>query len=614
MSKRSILCLAPFLAATLAAAQSPSASPAQDSQPSPTTTIYTQAKLVVLDVTVQDKDGHPIHGLKREDFTISENRKPQTVISFDEHTADSPVTPAPPMPPQPAGVFTDYTPIPPDGVLNVVLLDNLNTPTKDQSYVRSQLQKFVKNAPAGARIAIFGLTNRVYFLQGFTSNPEILKDAVEHKLTPRTSFLLDDPTGNNSDAISAGMPAGAIADNFTNFEAEQESFKTRVRVEYTLDAFNQLAHYLAAFPGRKNLIWFSASFPIDVAPDPTLPNPFTSMIDPMQEEYHQTTNLLAQAEVAVYPIDAQGIVSDPTFDVAKSGAGYTKNPRQFSNDENAFFTTQAEQHQTMFAIAQDTGGDAYLNSNDLATGVRRAIESGSNFYTLTYTPTDHTDNGEFRSIKVQLTHQASARGLSLSYRQGYFADQPFKPSSNPDKAAGNKLASADDRPTYNYDAAAMSRGAPMPADIFFRVRVLPASKTVEETVAPDNKPGTHAPFKPPYRRYDVDISASPEGFTFVQQANGRKTDTIEFSTFVYDNDGRLLNLTGKTISLDLSPDKYKQFKDSKIGYHLEVDAPARGESYLRIGIHNVPNDTFGVVEVPTSSVINLPPPVYPARK
>ena len=584
------------------------------------TVLHTGTQLVVVDVVARDKDGHPIHGLTREDFVLSEDKAPQPIRNFEEHTADTAVGPAAPLPPQPPGVFTNYTPVPANGVLNVLLLDTLNTPTKDQAYARTQLQQFIKKAAPGTRIAIFGLTTRLYFLQGFTSDPTILKDVVDHRLNARASVLLADPTGNNSDSTSAtaaatsdGLQPGTLLTTLTNFEAEQQAFQTRMRMEYTLDAFNVLGHYLNAFPGRKNVIWFSGSFPLDIVPDPTIPDPFAVMTAELEDEYHQTTNLLARSEVAVYPVDARGLMSDPSIDPAHSGAGYATNPRKFSTDMGTFFGSQAEEHATMMAIASDTGGEASFNTNDLASAVSKAINSGSNFYTLTYSPSNHNEHGEYRSIKVQLSPAANAKGITLSYRQGYFADDLDGSKKNAETATV-KGATVADRPTYSYASAAMSRGAPMPSDIIFRARVLPASTTAESELAPDNQPNPKASFKGPYRRYDIDISAPGDNFAFMVQHNGTRTGEIAFLAYVFDSDGKQLNAIGKSVQLHQNPEEHKKFIESKVGYHLEVSAPANGESYIRIGVHDLTTNTFGVVEVPTSSVIHLPPPVYPSRK
>ena len=69
---------------------------------------------------------------------------------------------------------------------------------------------------------------------------------------------------------------------------------------------NALAHYLSGFPGRKNLIWFSGSFPFSVLPNADIPDPFAVMGD-LSEEFRDTTSLLTRSQVAVYPVDARGL-------------------------------------------------------------------------------------------------------------------------------------------------------------------------------------------------------------------------------------------------------------------------------------------------------------------
>jgi VWFA-related protein len=244
----------------------------QTDVPSPgagSTVLQAGTQLVIVDVVVQGKDGHPIHGLKEEKFRLTEGGVAQKIRHFEEHSSQTLVTNMPAIPRLPAGTFTDYSPVPPDETLNILLLDSLNTPTKDQSYVRNQLQDYVKHANPGTRIAIFGLANQLVLLQGFTADPGTLKEAIDHKLIPRFSSLLDDPGGSGVDQISASDVAGGNTDltsaagasspvaqmaaNFQQFEAETAAIRTQMRLQYTLDAFNSLAHYLATFPGRKNL-------------------------------------------------------------------------------------------------------------------------------------------------------------------------------------------------------------------------------------------------------------------------------------------------------------------------------------------------------------------------
>jgi VWFA-related protein len=569
--------------------------------------LHTGTQLVIVDVTVQDKNGHPIHGLKREDFTLTESKRPQNVSSFQEYSSDKPHAAGPELPPMPPGTFTDYTPVPPSGALNILLLDTLNTPMADQSYVRSELRQYLKKAKPGTRIAIFGLSQRLFLLQGFSSDPQILKDVVEHKLTPRGSSLLDDAIGSDatpdaaSDMAAAGGAAGVVVSSMQGFEAEQKAFQTQLRVQYTLDAFNDLAHYLSAFPGRKNLIWFSGSFPINVLPDPSLNNPF-SVMENNDPEFRETTNLLSRAQVAVYPVDARALMADPTFSAASSKSD------PFGKRSGAFYTAQAREHMTMNQLAEDTGGAAFYNTNDLASAVQSAIESGSNYYTLMYTPTNRNGNGAYRDVRVALNGNLAAAGYSLNYRHGYYTDDLQHPRKEVAMAATTASNIASTSNGDIYARAAMAHGAPTPQDILFKARVQPIGTTSEPALAPANDADPTHPIKPPFRRFAVDLAAVGSDFQLtLNQDDGRRTGIIEFSVLLYDNDGTLLNATGKKVQLNLTPDAYKHFLSS-VDAHIEISVPVKGgNDFLRIGVHDISANRFGVVEVPITSVARLTP-------
>jgi VWFA-related protein len=568
------------------------------------TTLTTTTQLVAVDVIVQDRDGHPIHNLKTSDFQITEGKAPQTIKTFDEHAAATP-TNDPPKPLRlPPGVFTDFTPTPADTTLNILLLDTLNTPTTAQSYVRNQLQEYLKHATPGARIAIFGLTNHLYFLQGFTSDPDILKNIAERKLLPRPSVLLADPNGTDPDSLTdamatAGASETAVA-NMQQFEAQNAAFQTDLRTRYTLDAFNQLARYLGTFPGRKNLIWFSGSFPISIFPDATLNNPFAVQSD-AGDEIRQTTNLLSQTRVAVYPIDARGLQVSPVLGAARSGSSYARNPGKMATDNSNFTTANALEHMTMSQIADDTGGHAFYNTNGLADAVSKSINAGSNYYTLTYAPTDRTAKGDYRSIHVQLQGEPATRSLQLSYRHGYFADDathhtppaPATPTTSPT--------------TFSYATAAMQRGAPTPSEVLFKVDVRPDSTSTTDKIAPHNQPNPAVPVAGPFRLYDINFAVLGKDITMSPQPDGRRHGEVEFLAYVYNADGKLLNIDGQAVTMNLTPENYATLLKAGIGFQLQVSAPSRTDSFVRIAVHDIPSGHLGVVELPTSTLSLLPP-------
>ncbi|HKN21968.1 MAG TPA: VWA domain-containing protein [Terracidiphilus sp.] len=416
----------------------------------PTTTIRTSSDLVVVDVVASDSQQNPVHKLAAADFTLLEDGKPQTVKIFEEHQTQT-SAPLPPAPKLDPGIFTNYSIAPANGALNILLLDKLNTPMDAQTVVRDQVLKYLKGVPPGTRIAIFSLTTELKLLQGFTSNPELLRALVEGKKGNQGASPLmnnamegdqagaDDPTYDTmADTLGNDPDAAMILANLQQFEVEQQSFQLQLRARYTMDALNQLARYMSALPGRKNLIWFSGSFPVNILPDPDMlslstppskvpgaftPDPFAGVAS-MADEFRETVDLLARSQVAVYPIDARGLMVNPTLSVTQSGSTMIRKPNGFANANTKFFQQTSEEHGTMEQMAQATGGKAFVNTNGLKEAVEKAINAGSNYYTIAYTPTNRKWNGDYRKIQVKLDRP----GVTLAYRRGYFADDPNAPT------------------------------------------------------------------------------------------------------------------------------------------------------------------------------------------
>jgi len=599
-----------LLASAAAFAQDKATPPSQQA----TTVLHASTQLVIVDVMVQDADGKPVHGLTRDNFKVVEGKTPQVTHNFEEHSSAAPSGPPAKKLQMPPGMFTDYTPVKPNSTLNIILLDSLNTPVADQGYVRDQLKKYVMQAPANAQIAIFGLSSRITLLQGFTSDPNVLRDAVEHKLTPHSSKLLNDPGSSGSAgsqdlsdmvhevALETGSASLAeTAANLATFETGASTSQLNLRIQQTLDAFEVLARYLSNYEGRKNLIWFSGSFPLDVLPDAAINNPFALSA---VEKYREVSNLLTRARVAVYPVDARGLMPSPTIDPSRSGDTYARNPTSVTAESLAFASSQAQEHATMQQLAEDTGGRAFYNTNGLAQAVTETINSGSDYYTLVYSPTDHAQNGAFRTIHVELAGDAP-HSLKLMYRHGYFADGAGKPSPHDVSATLSPAAAASTTAATNYERTALSRGAPTPSDVVFRVRVVPASAGTEDALAPGNNanPMLHGP----YRRYMVDYTALANSFTWKIDANGHHVGEATFETLVFNPDGNLQNAASRTLQFNLPLETYNLLLKEGMNFHLEVSAPARGQSFLRVAIHDVPANRFGVVEIPTSSVSRLTP-------
>ena len=605
-----------LFATALAAAQTPAPQAAQPAPAQPAApTLRATARLVIVDVVVTDSGGHPVKGLQSSDFSLTEGKNPQLIKTFEEHDAPTEPVHLPPMPKLAPGVFTNYAPAPVSSAVNVLLLDTLNTPMQDQMFVRQQLMQYLKNAKPGTRIAIFGLTTRLTMLQGFTADPEILKRFMDKK-GATASPLLDDVVGGGGvqDSMSDMMAAQSAdseisADliyNVASFEAETKSFALQLRARYTLDALNQLARYLVGIPGRKNLIWFSGSFPINILPDPdSAGDPFAGIAS-AEEEFRETTNLLTRSEVAVYPIDARGLMTPPSFSVQTPGSRYANNPNNFAKDQRAFSSATFTEHSTMYRMADDTGGKAFVNTNGLAEAVAKAIDIGSNYYTLTYTPTDQNPKpDEFHAIHVKLNRD----GTTLSYRKGYYTEAPSKTSAAPtaDNASGEPSVGDAVR-------AAAQFGAPPATQLIFSSVVRPTGTQPEDAPAPGNRPEAvdKKAVQGPWTRYVVRVVLDPHALALASLPDGIHTGRLQFIAIVYDREGNRINTNLNDLTTKLNPQQYASFLEHPVFLQQFISVPVKGDYRLRVLIFDRYTGHIGSVELPIAAVKNLPPLTAPA--
>ena len=244
--------------------QAPSAPPADAQANSSASsqsgyTIQANSRVVLTDVTVTDAKGNPVLGLPQSAFQIFDNKQPQHISSFEEHSGV--VVPVA-LPVAKRGVYSnDYLEhLPP--VLNVVVLDIINLAITDQMYLYYELTKFLGKVPDGQPVAIYlRAGDQTFLVQNFTSDRTLLLDALR-KAIPRFA-----PTGR---AYLSG-----------------------------LDTMRQLANYLSQLPGRKNVIWFSGGPTNFVWPDEV------ALHD--DAAWRELYDKLDQERIAVYPVDGRGL-------------------------------------------------------------------------------------------------------------------------------------------------------------------------------------------------------------------------------------------------------------------------------------------------------------------
>jgi VWFA-related protein len=607
------LIAATLCAPTLAAGQSPATEPA---------TIPANANLVVVDVVVTDAQHNPVHNLATSDFTLLENGHAQAIKTFEEHHSWEAAAPLPTPPTVPPGTFTNLTIAPAGGAMNILLLDSLNTPINAQAVVRQQMMNYLKAARPGMRMAIFGLTSKLVLLQGFTSDPDLLSTLLKAKEdvpkdsaapteaansdTPAADDTAMDATEDAASALGNAPTASQLAAEMQQFEDDTQSFPLQLRARLTLDAFNLLGRYLSRLPGRKNLIWFSGSFPINILPDGDLENPFGAVAS-SEDEFRETTGLMSRSRVVVYPIDAHGAVAAPAQNPASSDpkpspdAKYVRTPSSSGKEARAPYQPNSEGNSSMQAMALATGGEVYAATNGLKEAVERAVVAGSNYYTLTYAPIDQQWKGEFRKIQVTTARP----GLNLAYRRGYFADSPSVPPHH-DAAAGADNGST----SFSAMRSAMLLGSPQPTEIILAATIRPATADTEPDVAPGNEiiEATNGP----YRRYTVQFGIDARDIECTPAAEGAHHCALDAVIFVYDADGTLLNSAASGIDANLPADQFASMQQTNIHFRQDISVPVSGKSFLRIGVIDETTNKIGTVELPVSALSKLPPLAAPA--
>jgi VWFA-related protein len=520
-------------------------------------TLQTGTQIVLIDVTVTDSHGAPVPNLKASDFSLLEDGSPQTIAHFEEHTPGAPSSI--PLPKLEPNTYTDFTLASPDGPNDILLIDTLNTPISDQAGARQQLIALVKRLPPDTRLAIFSLSTRLTLLQPFTSDPRLLLAAVSNNTNVQGSPLLSDPLEPNSIANTVRVPSAEIMATLAQGEATNATERTSIRVRTTLEAMNQLARYLSGVPGRKNLLWLSGSFPLNLLPDTSVRNSSVTTGD-FETSLHDTVNLLTRSQVAIYPIH-----NDVTA------------------DKDLFSPQHFDDPNTMQRLAESTGGRSYRNTTNIAASVQKAIDDGSHYYTLSYRPTRKETSG-YRRITIRLPSGDD----HLGYRSGYYVDPP-RPSGGDHPPA----------PAADPMRIAMQRGAPTPTQILFKSIVVTDGKTVRKP-AEGNVVSPHS--KPPFRIATIAYAADPGDILMPAGTDGLRHVKLDFVALVYDRDGQLFTQQVNHVDVFAGAQAFQNFLKEGVRYQQQIAVPEKGEYFLRAGIHDLLGDAIGAIEVPASSI------------
>jgi VWFA-related protein len=468
--------------------------PASDTHQSPTT-LRTNTRLVVVDVVATDSRGQVIADLKADDLKLLEDGKTQKISNFTFHPPGK--TDAIASTPLPANVVTN-APSFQASSLNVMLLDTLNGDFGEQAYVKDQLLKYLSQARLSHPIALFAMENHLVMLHDFTTDPAALKSSVEKFRAP-ARFI-------------SGETATSRASAFTTFG----NFHTNERdIETTLNQLNALAKTLAGYPGRKNLIWLSEGFPINLFPDNTnrsasalcrdCPDTGSNVAHGMEgtgqgvyKDYafliKKVSDALMNAQIAVYVVDAGAVGKDERM----------------------------ASHDTMRDMADRTGGKAFIATNDLAGSMRNSVDDGSTYYTLEYYPDNKKWDGQFRTIQLK----SGRANVSLRYRQGYYALDP------------DKINQADSDALAENFSRALELDAPAATQVVFQAQVQPPSEKSKKVV--------------------VTFHIDPRTLAFEHKEGGTEFARLSCTVWAYGKDKDKPTMSNGTVNANLKASEYQQ--------------------------------------------------------
>ncbi|MGH9476563.1 MAG: VWA domain-containing protein [Terriglobales bacterium] len=401
---------APLLAAGLVAAQAPQQK---------AFTFSTHSWLVVEAVTVTNQSGAPVTGLTAKDFVVTENGVRQRVAfcqyqALDDKAAAAAATaknaPAPPRPATPGPTTIQITPESPTNSqyanrrLIALYFDFSAMPNADQIRALAAARAFIAtNLHPADKMAIMEYAGAgVQVKQDFTSNRELLGQAINN-LIVASGYGLDE---NAEDAASSDYGSA-----FGQDDSEFNVFNTNRQ----LAALQTAVEMLAPISEKKSLVYFASGIDRQGVDN--------------QAQLEATTNAAIRANVALFPIDARGLVAYAPLGDATQGSpgGLSMYNGGASTAMNLRLATSQD---TLYALGSDTGGKALLDNNNLGAGIEHARDAITSYYLIGYYTSNAALDGKYRQVRVAL---AAPPGAKLAYRTGYYAGKTFAKFTETDK-------------------------------------------------------------------------------------------------------------------------------------------------------------------------------------
>jgi VWFA-related protein len=582
-------------------------------QQQPGYTFHLNARLVDVSVVALDKKGHPISGLKHDDFEVYDNGVKQEVRSFNQADAEGDAAPAETSARATSAAETfsnrgdkaSAAKAGAEGNTFVFVVDPANLVYNDLVDARRQMLDFLKKLEGKERVALYVMRYRGFqVLQEATTDHAQLA-AVLTKWMPTAQDLLnarDEEDRNRQKFETVHSPEDLLSVNGSytlDPESQQVALDPKLREmgsnpgPNALDVLVDVARHLSPIAGHKSLIWVTSDNALaDWNRMSVSVEKHSKYIEPIALRTQEAMN---NAHVSVYPLDASRLEANvitadtgrrnveltPTFQMpAGVELEMEGTEMQAGRDANAFgqgrdlrpgrLTSQMQQDERPIEgvfreVAEATGGHAFRRSSNIEGELNGVVAESHATYLLGFSPAQPAD-GKYHVLTVKLVGH---RDATVRYRTGFQYDK--EPST-----LKERFAQAVWQPT---DAKEIAISAQPVTDA--------AGQALRVTVA-----GT-----------DLDLSQQE----LAQNAAGskRKIWSGKLDIFVVERDdsGRRAHVTGRTVGLHLKPVTYQHAISDGLTFDQRVQLGAKSAvASLRVVVVDVNSGRIGSVTVPSSAL------------
>ncbi|MEO5740038.1 MAG: VWA domain-containing protein [Vicinamibacterales bacterium] len=554
-------------------------------QQPPSATFQVQVDFVDIDAVVTDERGNFVADLTKDDFELLDDGKPQEISAFSLVDIPMPAGGARPRAATTAisDVKTNAEPI--SGRLYVIVLDDLNVaPLRSKVVVNSARELIERHFGPNDMAAITYTSGRTDGAQEFTSERAALLAAIDkfqgRKLRSTVIEKADQyfqqhlkeleinaPDPDDPDYVGGAPQSGTVRgpNGYSDMTTDADDFERGHRAQQVLGALKRLAEVMGGIRGRrKAIVMFSEGidYPIyDIFGSPAATTVMMATRDAIAAA--------ARANVSFFAIDPRGLVGMTSEAIELNAAADV----HLGFDAKGLLADMYLSQDSLRTLAEETGGYAAVNSNNVTTALNRIVRLNSMYYVLGYYPKDARQDGRFHKIVVR----AKRPGLRVSARRGYVSPRQI--------SADDRLRQERERERVRGPA-----GAAQTSNELREILNQPLQRN-GLTLAVQA-----APFKGAARQASVAVAIEVDAarLHFSEQPNKTFADGLELSLFALDERGRQQGGSFYQFNLALRPDTYERVRGSVVRMNPRIALPP-GRYQLRVGVRETGAGEMGSV-------------------